>query len=74
MSESEAPKTTHRKWARLALLIIPVFFGLQNFISVSESPRFKTYRTLDVVRLTLSGACFGAALIGSIAMLVRPRP
>ena len=43
------------------------------YYRVTQSPQFESYRTLDVVQLLVSGACFGAALTGLIVMLLRPR-
>jgi hypothetical protein len=41
--------------------------------SVMQGPQFESYRTLHVIQLVASGACIGAALVGLIATLTRPR-
>ena len=38
------------------------FMGLAAFTNVASSPRFATFRAVDVVRLMASGMCFGAAI------------
>ena len=73
MSLTEESKMAKRKRPRVMLWIIPLFFGLLGFFRVMESPQFESYRTLHVVQLLLSGAGFGAALVGLIMWLVLPR-
>jgi hypothetical protein len=55
------------------VLIIPLFFGLIGFVRVTQSPQFESYRTMHVVQLLVSGACFGAVLTGLMVMLLQPR-
>ena len=62
-----------RKRFPIVAWIIPLFMGLLTVYTMSQSPRFESYHTLDVVRLLASGACFGVALMGLILWLVRPR-
>ena len=50
-----------------------VLIGLLGFYRVTQSAQFDSYRTVDVIQLVGSGACFGAALVGSMVMLLRPR-
>ena len=38
------------------------FMGLAAFTNAASSPRFATFRAVDVVRLMASGMCFGAAI------------
>ena len=64
---------SNRKRPPVVVFIIPLVIGLIGFSRVTQSPQFESYRTLDVVQLVASGACFGAALTGLIVMLVRPR-
>jgi hypothetical protein len=62
-----------RKRPPVVVWIIPLFVGLLGLYRVMQSPQFESYRTVDVVQLLGSGACFGAALAGLIVMLLRPR-
>jgi hypothetical protein len=39
------------------------------FIGATQSPSFQMYRTLDIIRFTACGACWGAALAGMGATL-----
>ena len=64
---------SNRKRPPVVVFIIPLVIGLIGFSRVTQSPQFESYRTLDVVQLVASGACFGAALTGLIVMLFRPR-
>ena len=73
MSISERARKAERNRPPVAMFIILLFIALLNFHGVTQSPRFESYRTLDVVRLVLAGACFGVALIGLIVKLLRPR-
>jgi hypothetical protein len=72
-SISERGNMGGRKRRPVAVFIIPLLVALLGFYRVTESPQFESYRTVDVVRLVASGACFGAALTGLIVMLLRPR-
>lgn len=73
MSIPERGGTAGRKRpAAIVFLILLLFFGLLQFYSVTRSPQFESYRTIDIVRLVLAGACFGAALHWGIAKLLRP--
>ena len=62
-----------RRRPPVAVFIMVLFFALLNFYGVTQSPRFESYRTVDVVRLVASGACFGAALTGLIVIFLRRR-
>jgi hypothetical protein len=62
-----------RRRPPFVVFIIPLIVGLMGFSRVSQSAQFESYRTLDVIQLLVSGACFGAALVGLIVWLVRPR-
>ena len=46
-------------------VFVPLFIasmGLVALSNVAGSPRFATFRSIDVVRLVASGMCFGAAI------------
>ena len=73
MSTSERGRMADRKRPPVVVFIIVLFIALLGFYSVAQSPQFESYRTVDVVRLVGSGACFGAALTGLIVTLLRPR-
>ena len=73
MPGSEGDKTTKPKRPPVVVFIIPLFIGLLGFHRVTQSPQFESYRIVDVVQLVGSGACFGAALVSLIFMLLRPR-
>ncbi len=74
MPQSEGDKTTKRKRPPIVLFIIPLMIGLFGLHRVTQSAPFEAYRTVDVVQLLGSGACFGAALVGVMFTLLRPRP
>ena len=57
-------------------VFIPLFIacmGLAAFTNMASSPRFATFRTIDVVRLIASGMCFGAALAALLIFFGGPR-
>jgi hypothetical protein len=66
-------RKSNRKRPPVVMFIIPLFFGLLGFFRVMDSPQFESYRKMDVVQLVLSGACFGAALVGVMVRLLLPR-
>ncbi len=63
----------HRKRPPIVVWIIPLMVGFVGFQRVTQSPSFEMYRTVDIVQLLGSGACFGAAMVGVIFMLRGPR-
>ena len=73
MPGSEAGKMADRKRPLVVAWIMPLLIGLLGFYRVAQSPHFESYRTVDVIQLVASGACFGAALAALIFWLVRPR-
>jgi hypothetical protein len=73
MPVSEEVRTTNRKRPPFVVFIIPLLVGLLGFSRLTQSPQFESYRTVDVVQLLGSGACFGAALTGLMFRFVRPR-
>ena len=46
----------------VAVPLFIAFMGFAAFFNAVSSPRFETFRTIDVFRLVASGMCFGAAL------------
>ena len=72
MSVSEGGRASNRK-RPVVVFIIPLIIGLLGYDRVTQSPQFESYRTVDVVQLVGSGACFGAALTGLMVMFLRPR-
>lgn len=54
---------------RPPIVLFMLMVGLAGFYRVTQSPSFELYRTVDVVKLLCSGACFGAALVGVILLL-----
>jgi hypothetical protein len=73
MPESEGDKTTRRRRPPMVMFIIALMFGLIGYIRVAEHPSFESYRTMHVVQLLISGACFGVALMGLMFTILRPR-
>jgi hypothetical protein len=73
MSVPEGGRTSNRKRPPVVVFIIPLIIGLLGYHRVTQSPQFESYRTVDVVQLVGSGACFGAALTGLMVMFLRPR-
>jgi uncharacterized membrane protein len=72
MSVSEGGRTSNRK-RPVVVFIIPLIIGLLGYYRVTQSPQFESYRTVDVVQLLVSGAGFGAALVGVMFTRLRPR-
>jgi hypothetical protein len=62
-----------RKGPSIVIWIVPLRVGLIGFYRVSHSPIYPLYRSVDVVQLLGSGACFGAAMVGVIFMLRQAR-
>ena len=58
-----------RKRRPIVMFIIPLIVGLAGFSRVTQSPGFESYRTVDVVQLLGSGACFGVAMVGVILLI-----
>ena len=63
-----------RKRRPIVVFLIPLMVGLAGFYRVTQSPSFESYRTVDIVQLLGSGACFGAAIAGVILLLRGSRP
>ena len=73
MPGAEEGSMSRRRRPSVALFIGPVVIGLLGLSRVMQSPRFESYRTVDVIQLVASGACLGAALTGFIVRLLRAR-
>jgi hypothetical protein len=63
-----------RKRPPIVVFIIPLMAGLAGFYRVTQSSNFELYRTVDIVQLLGSGACFGAAMVGVVLLLRGSRP
>ena len=61
----------YRRLLWVALFV--AFMGLIAFYNVSTSPRFASFRGIDVIRLLAAGMCFGAAIALTAAFFVRGR-
>jgi hypothetical protein len=73
MPVSEEHRMSNRRRPPIVVFIMPLVIGLIGLSRVTQSAKFESYRTLDVIQLVVSGACFGAALVGLMFTLVRPR-
>jgi hypothetical protein len=62
-----------RRRPPVIVFFIVLFIGLFGLYRVTQSPRFDSYRTLDVNQLVASGACIGASLMGFMVWLLRSR-
>ncbi len=60
-----------RKRPPVWFFIIPLMIAFSSFYQVTQRPSFGMYRTVDIVQLTGCGACFGAAMVGLIASVIR---
>jgi len=58
-----------KRRALLPAVLCPFAVGLAGLAHLMSQPRFAAYRTVDVVQMTGSGACFGIALMALIIML-----
>ncbi len=73
MSVSKEARRTNRRLPQVVALLCPLVPGLAALNGVMQSPQFESYRTLDVIRLTASGACFGVSMVGLMMLLLRKR-
>jgi hypothetical protein len=62
-----------RRRPPIVVFIIVLVIGLIGLFSVTRSPDFDSYRTVHVITLIASGACFGAATVGIFVSLLRPK-
>ncbi|MGA2591001.1 MAG: hypothetical protein ABSH32_13865 [Bryobacteraceae bacterium] len=49
--------------------LITVLFGAVSLMNMAFTGRLEVFRAVDVVQLIGAGMCFGAALVGIVAML-----
>jgi hypothetical protein len=63
-----------RKRPSIVVFITVLIVGLAGFYRVTQSPSFELYRTVDIVQLLGSGACFGASMVGLVIAATRSRP
>ena len=54
---------------KVAVIFVPLFFGVIALFNFISSPRFEAYRAVDVVRLVGCGMCFGVAIVGIVIAL-----
>lgn len=73
MSASDGGTKSERKRPPVAVFIIVLSMGLMGLHRVMQHPQFESYRTVDVIQLVASGACLGAAFVGLLVTLLRPR-
>jgi hypothetical protein len=73
MTASEEDKKSNRRRPPFGVFLMLLVIGLINFSGVTQSPHFESYRTLDVIRLVLSGACLGVAFFGLMVKILRPQ-
>jgi hypothetical protein len=50
-------------------IFAPIIIGSVGLVNLMHQPRFEAYRTVDVVQLLGSGACYGAALVALVLLL-----
>ena len=50
-----------------------IIWGVFTLVRVMEQPQFRSYQNGDVVRLILSGICFGVALTGLLSLVGRAK-
>jgi hypothetical protein len=76
VADDITPEQRQRRMRRVqvAMAIFATCIGLVSVSSVAGNPRFETYHTLDVIRLILAGAGFGAALVLLIQFFIFPGP
>ena len=55
------------------LVAILVVIASAGFSRVAQSPEYAAIRTVDVVQLTGSGVCIGAAMTLMVTFMKRPR-
>jgi hypothetical protein len=54
-------------------VFVPILIGSIGLSMLAHNPRFEMYRSVDVLQLLASGACFGVALSGMAAMILGRR-
>jgi hypothetical protein len=58
---------------RVSVVLVPLILGSLGLLHLMSEPRFAAMRTVDVVRLTGCGMCFGVALVGLMQYLRGPK-
>ncbi len=58
--------SNRRSRVRVFIPLFMAFMGVAALSNAVSSPRFSTFRAVDVVRLVASGMCFGAALVALV--------
>jgi hypothetical protein len=53
----------------VSAIVVPLIIGLIGFSSLTRSPRFATYHSVDVLQLLATGMCFGVALSALIVWI-----
>jgi hypothetical protein len=54
-------------------IFAPIIIGSVGLVNLMHQPRFEAYRTVDVVQLLGTGACYGVALFALVLLLRGPR-
>jgi hypothetical protein len=49
------------------------FVGIIGLFHLTQQPRFAEFRTVDVIQLLASGACFGVGIMALVTKLREPR-
>jgi hypothetical protein len=57
----------------LTAVLLPLIIGGGGLVRLMNEPRFAQIRTVDVVQLTGSGACFGVAMLALVMYFRLPR-
>jgi hypothetical protein len=73
MPVPEEGRMSNRKRPLVGVFIMLLVIGLINLFGVMQSAQFESYRTLDVIRLVLSGACLGVAFAGLMFKILHPQ-
>ena len=55
----------------LGTYFVLIVIGSIGFFELTQKPRFQTFHTVDVLQLIATGMCYGVALAGIIALLLR---
>ncbi len=62
-----------RRRSLVSAVLVPLLVGMTGLFHLMEQPRFAAYRTVDVVQMTGSGACFGVALMALVMYFRLPK-
>lgn len=74
VADDRTPEQRQRRMRRVqvAMAVFAMCMGLFAFSSVAGNPRFETYHRLDVARLIIAGAGFGAGLVVLLIQFFKP--